>query len=323
MSTTKKQAILEEVDLTKRVELLSKLCIVDDEMSKIDRELNNKVAKSLNKGQKEFYLREKMKAIKEELGQLSSRESEVESFKKRVNENPYPKYIKDRVLSELAKIESTHPQEAALNLSYVQWLLDLPWWQMTKDSIDLSKVIKTLDESHYGLEKVKQRIIEYLAIKMRSPNSKAPIICLVGPPGVGKSTLAYSIAKSLNKTFVKAALGGVRDEAEIRGHRRTYLGSMPGRIIKAMKKAGVINPLFLLDEVDKMTSDMRGDPSSALLEVLDTEQNSRFSDNYIEEDYDLSKVMFVATANYPDQIPAPLYDRLEIIELTSYTEKEN
>lgn len=322
MSTTKKQAILEEVDLTKRVELLSKLCIVDDEMSKIDRELNNKVAKSLNKGQKEFYLREKMKAIKEELGQLSSRESEVESFKKRVNENPYPKYIKDRVLSELAKIESTHPQEAALNLSYVQWLLDLPWWQMTKDSIDLSKVIKTLDESHYGLEKVKQRIIEYLAIKMRSPNSKAPIICLVGPPGVGKSTLAYSIAKSLNKTFVKAALGGIRDEAEIRGHRRTYLGSMPGRIIKAMKKAGVINPLFLLDEVDKMTSDMRGDPSSALLEVLDTEQNSRFSDNYIEEDYDLSKVMFVATANYPDQIPAPLYDRLEIIELTSYTEKE-
>lgn len=322
MSTTKKQEILEEIDLIKRVELLSKLCIADDEMLKIDRELNNKVAKSLNKGQKEFYLREKMKAIKEELGQLSSRESEIESFKKRVNENPYPKYIKDRVLSELAKIESTHPQEAALNLSYVQWLLDLPWWQTTKDSIDLSRVIKTLDESHYGLEKVKQRIVEYLAIKMRSPNSKAPIICLVGPPGVGKSTLAYSIAKSLNKTFVKAALGGVRDEAEIRGHRRTYLGSMPGRIIKAMKKAGVINPLFLLDEVDKMTSDMRGDPSSALLEVLDIEQNSRFSDNYIEEDYDLSKVMFVATANYPDQIPAPLYDRLEIIELTSYTEKE-
>jgi ATP-dependent Lon protease len=193
---------------------------------------------------------------------------------------------------------------------------------VTTDNNDIRHVEEILNKSHYGLEKVKERIIEYLAVRARSPQSKAPIICLVGPPGVGKSTLARSIAEALGKQFVKMSLGGVRDEAEIRGHRKTYIGSMPGRIIKAMKQAGVINPLFLLDELDKMTSDMRGDPASAMLEVLDPEQNNKFSDNYIEEDYDLSKVMFVATANYAEQIPAPLYDRLEIIELTSYTERE-
>lgn len=206
--------------------------------------------------------------------------------------------------------------------TYIEWLLNIPWWQENKDNNDFNKVKKTLDDSHYGLTKVKERIVEYLAVRAKSRNTKAPIICLVGPPGVGKSSLAKSIADALNKPFVKMALGGVKDESEIRGHRRTYLGSMPGRIIKAMKKAGVVNPLFLLDEIDKMSSDQRGDPSSAMLEVLDPEQNSRFSDNYIEEDYDLSKVMFVATANYAEQIPAALYDRLEIIELTSYTELE-
>jgi ATP-dependent Lon protease len=193
---------------------------------------------------------------------------------------------------------------------------------MTTDNNDIRHVEDVLNKSHYGLEKVKERIVEYLAVRARSPQSKAPIICLVGPPGVGKSTLARSIAEALDKKFVKMSLGGVRDEAEIRGHRKTYIGSMPGRIIKAMKQAGVVNPLFLLDELDKMTSDMRGDPASAMLEVLDPEQNNKFSDNYIEEDYDLSKVMFVATANYAEQIPAPLFDRLEIIELTSYTERE-
>lgn len=323
ISINKKQQILEELDLSKRLDIVLSCCINSDQMLKVDREINKKINDTLSKQQKEFYLREKMRVVKEELGEISSKENDVNNLKKRVLNNPYPKHIKDRVISELNRIEAgNNPQESAINRSYVEWLLDLPWWQLSTDNSDLKAVEKTLNESHYGLEKVKERIIEYLAVKTKSPNSKAPIICLVGPPGVGKSTLAYSIAKALNKKFVKMSLGGVRDEAEIRGHRKTYIGSMPGRVIKAMKQAGVVNPLFLLDELDKMTSDMRGDPASALLEVLDIEQNSKFSDNYIEEDYDLSKVMFVATANYPDQIPAPLYDRLEIIELTSYTERE-
>lgn len=320
---SKKQQILEELNLLKRLTLILSYCINSDQMVKIDREINKKINDTLSKQQKEFYLREKMRVVKEELGEISSKENDVNNLRKRVTNNPYPQHIKDRVITELNRIEAgNNPQESAINRAYVEWLLDLPWWQTTTDNIDLKLVEKTLNESHYGLEKVKERIIEYLAVKTKSPNSKAPIICLVGPPGVGKSTLGYSIAKALNKKFVKMSLGGVRDEAEIRGHRKTYIGSMPGRIIKGMKQAGVINPLFLLDELDKMTSDMRGDPASALLEVLDIEQNHKFSDNYIEEDYDLSKVMFVATANYPDQIPAPLYDRLEIIELTSYTERE-
>ncbi len=323
ISINKKQQILEEVDLSKRLDIVLSCCINSDQMLKVDREINKRINDTLSKQQKEFYLREKMRVVKEELGEISSKENDVNNLKKRVLNNPYPQHIKDRVISELNRIEAgNNPQESAINRSYVEWLLDLPWWQLSIDNSDLKAVEKTLNESHYGLEKVKERIIEYLAVKTRSPNSKAPIICLVGPPGVGKSTLAYSIAKALNKKFVKMSLGGVRDEAEIRGHRKTYIGSMPGRVIKAMKQAGVVNPLFLLDELDKMTSDMRGDPASALLEVLDIEQNSKFSDNYIEEDYDLSKVMFVATANYPDQIPTPLYDRLEIIELTSYTERE-
>lgn len=324
ISIVKKQQILETLDLSQRIDLISSFCINNDQMMKIDRDINKKINDNLSKQQKEFYLREKMRIVKEELGQISSREKEVGNLKKRVMSNPYPQHIKDRALKELGYIEAgSNPQEASIKREYVEWLLDLPWWQKTEDNKDLKNVQKVLDDSHYGLEKVKERIIEYLAVKTKSPDSKAPIICLVGPPGVGKSTLAYSIAKALNKKFVKASLGGVRDEGEIRGHRKTYIGSMPGRIIKGMKNAGVVNPLFLLDELDKMSSDAsRGDPASALLEILDIEQNSKFSDNYIEEEYDLSKVMFVATANYPEQIPAPLYDRLEIIELTSYTEQE-
>ncbi|GMO16890.1 MAG: hypothetical protein Ta2E_08170 [Mycoplasmoidaceae bacterium] len=214
-------------------------------------------------------------------------------------------------------------QENVIIKQYVEWLLNLPYWQTTKDNNNVEHAKKELDESHYGLEKVKERIVEYLAVRARAPKGKSPIICLVGPPGVGKTTLVKSIAKALDKKLVKVSLGGVKDESEIRGHRKTYLGSMPGRIIKGMKQAGVINPLFLLDEIDKMSSDTyKGDPASALLEVLDHEQNNMFSDNYIEENYDLSNVMFVCTANYADQIPSALYDRLEIIELTSYTERE-
>ncbi|MDR0675094.1 MAG: endopeptidase La [Mycoplasmataceae bacterium] len=317
-----KQKLLEELDVLKRINNIIRLSTKEEDAKAIDNEINRKVNSTLSRQQKEFYLREKMRVVKEELGEINSRENDVNSFKKRVEENPYPEHIKKRVLSEINRMEASNPQENSITRGYIEWLLDIPWWQVTTDNNDIRHVEEILNKSHYGLEKVKERIIEYLAVRARSPQSKAPIICLVGPPGVGKSTLARSIAEALGKQFVKMSLGGVRDEAEIRGHRKTYIGSMPGRIIKAMKQAGVINPLFLLDELDKMTSDMRGDPASAMLEVLDPEQNNKFSDNYIEEDYDLSKVMFVATANYAEQIPAPLYDRLEIIELTSYTERE-
>lgn len=318
-----KQKILEELNIPARLNLIITHVSSNEDKKSLDNEINRKINETLAKQQREFYLREKMRIVKEQLGEISSREEEQTNLRKRLESNPYPEHIKKRALQEINRMEaSSNPQEAAINRQYVEWLLDLPWWQKSTDNNDIKRVEEVLNKSHYGLEKVKERIIEYLAVRARSPQSKAPIICLVGPPGVGKSTLAKSIAEALNKKFVKMSLGGVRDEAEIRGHRKTYIGSMPGRIIKGMKQAGVINPLFLLDEIDKMTSDMRGDPSAAMLEVLDPEQNNAFSDNYIEETYDLSHVMFVATANYVEQIPAPLYDRLEIIELTSYTEKE-
>jgi len=317
-----KQQILALNTLPLKIDAVNGILSNPNDLSKVEKEVNKKLNDSLNKQQREFYLREKMRTIKEELGELSSRENDSATFRKRLHENPYPKHIKEKLEVEINHLEASNPQETSMIRTYIEWLMNIPWWQENKDNDDFNKVKNTLDASHYGLEKVKERIIEYLAVRAKSRNTKAPIICLVGPPGVGKSSLAKSIADALNKPFVKMALGGVKDESEIRGHRRTYLGSMPGRIIKAMKKAGVVNPLFLLDEIDKMSSDQRGDPASAMLEVLDPEQNSRFSDNYIEEDYDLSKVMFVATANYAEQIPAALYDRLEIIELTSYTELE-
>lgn len=317
-----KQQILALNTLPLKIDALNGILSNPQDLSVVEKDINKKLNESLNKQQREFYLREKMRTIKEELGEISSKENDASAFRKKLEENPYPKHIKEKILSEINHLEASNPQESSMIRTYIEWLMNIPWWQENKDNEDFTKVKDTLNASHYGLEKVKERIVEYLAVRAKSRNTKAPIICLVGPPGVGKSSLAKSIADALNKPFVKMALGGVKDESEIRGHRRTYLGSMPGRIIKAMKKAGVVNPLFLLDEIDKMSSDQRGDPASAMLEVLDPEQNSRFSDNYIEEDYDLSKVMFVATANYAEQIPAALYDRLEIIELTSYTELE-
>ena len=318
-----KQKFLEEREPNKRLAMVLSLTIDEDESRKIDQTISKKINSNLAKQQKEFYLRERVKAIKEELGDISSKEDDAESIRERVRNNPYPEHIKKRILSEVNKLEaSSNTSELAVSKTYIDWLLNLPYWQTTEDNDSLDDVEKSLNANHYGLEKVKERIIEYIAVRMKSKTNKGSIICLVGPPGVGKTSLAQSIASALNKKFVKASLGGMRDESELRGHRKTYIGAMPGRIIKGMSKAGVINPVFLLDEIDKMAHDHRGDPSSAMLEILDPEQNKTFSDNYIEEDYDLSNVLFIATANYEENIPEPLHDRFEIIRLNSYTENE-
>ncbi|MEF9984894.1 MAG: endopeptidase La [Malacoplasma sp.] len=323
LALEEKQKLLEETDPNRRMELLLSITIQESEAKKIDQEISKKINTNLSKQQKEFYLRERVRAIKEELGDLTSREDDSDFIRDKVKSNPYPEHIKKRILSELNKMEaSSNSNEYSISKSYIDWLMQMPWWEKTIDNQSIVSLEKTLDENHYGLEKIKERIVEYLAVKMKSPNSKGSIICLVGPPGVGKTSLAMSIADALNKKFVKISLGGMRDESELKGHRKTYIGAMPGRIIKAMVRAAVINPVFLLDEIDKLASDHRGDPSSALLDVLDAEQNAKFSDNYIEEDYDLSNVLFIATANYEENIPAPLHDRLEIIRLSSYTENE-
>lgn len=319
-----REKILAEPDINKRLLLVLASMQKEKAINEIENSINNRVKKSIDENQKEFYLREKLKAIKEELGDAPNGEDEVERFRSMIKDNPYPQNIKDKLTEELARYEmmpSTSP-EANVVRTYLDWMTKLPWFEMTEDNQDITKVEKILDEDHFGLKKPKERIVEQLAVKQMTQSLKAPIICLVGPPGVGKTSISKSIARALDRKFVKISLGGVTDESEIRGHRRTYLGSMPGRIIQGMKKAGVMNPVFLLDEIDKMASDYKGDPTSAMLEVLDPEQNSMFSDNYIEEPYDLSQVLFIATANDLGGIPEPLRDRLEIIELSSYTEQE-
>lgn len=319
-----REKILAEPDINKRLLLVLASMQKEKAINEIENSINNRVKKSIDENQKEFYLREKLKAIKEELGDAANGEDEVERFRSMIKDNPYPQNVKDKLTEELARYEmmpSTSP-EANVVRTYLDWMTKLPWFEMTEDNQDITKVEEILDEDHFGLKKPKERIVEQLAVKQMTQSLKAPIICLVGPPGVGKTSISKSIARALDRKFVKISLGGVTDESEIRGHRRTYLGSMPGRIIQGMKKAGVMNPVFLLDEIDKMASDYKGDPTSAMLEVLDPEQNSMFSDNYIEEPYDLSQVLFIATANDLDGIPEPLRDRLEIIELSSYTEQE-
>jgi ATP-dependent Lon protease len=278
----------------------------------------------MERTQKEYYLREQMKAIQKELGDKEGKTGEIEVLNEKIEEADMPEHIKETALKELDRYEKvpSSSAESSVIRNYIEWLISLPWAKATKDDLNIHKAEKILNQDHHGLEKVKERVLEYLAVQQLTKSLKGPILCLVGPPGVGKTSLAKSIASSLNRNFVRISLGGVRDESEIRGHRRTYVGAMPGRIIQGMKKAGTINPVFLLDEVDKMSNDFRGDPSAAMLEVLDPEQNHNFSDHYIEETYDLSKVMFVATANNLGSIPGPLRDRMEIISIAGYTEIE-
>lgn len=317
-----KQMILQENDLAKKLYKTLELIKTDIEIAKTEAKINKNIQERVSKTQKDFYLNEQLKQIKKELGQ--DEENEVEELKQKIAKLKLSKEIEEKCASEIAKLEKMNPysSESGVIRNYLEWIVSLPWSKQSKANNDFKKAEEILDHSHYGLAKVKERILEFIAVQMKAKDLRGPILCLVGAPGVGKTSFARSIAESLNRKYTKVSLGGVRDESEIRGHRRTYIGSMPGRIIQSMRKAKVTNPLMLLDEIDKMSYDMRGDPSSALLEVLDPEQNAHFSDHYLEVDYDLSKVMFIATANNISGIPAPLKDRMEIIRLTGYTENE-
>lgn len=321
-----KQSILEELDILKRLNIISNFVLLSFS-KKINIELDNKINKKIkdhvDEQQKEFYLREKLKVIKSELGDENN-DKKIKEYYKRLNSEPFPKVIKEKVLSEILRYESLPQSSSESNIirSYIDVVMALPWFKKSSGNKDLNYAKSILEKYHFGLKKVKERIIEFLAVKMIVDAPKGQIICFVGPPGVGKTSLAKSISEATGLEFVKLSLGGIKDESEIRGHRKTYIGAMPGRIIQSMKKCKTINPVFLLDEIDKMASDSRGDPASAMLEVLDPEQNKDFTDHYIEEPYNLSQVMFIATANYVDNIPEALYDRMEIIELSSYTELE-
>ncbi len=317
-----KQALLEGSTLNERFEKILGFMDAEIAMLEVENRIRNRVKKQMEKSQKEYYLNEQMKAIQKELGD-GEEDSEIADYMKRIEKTKLSKEAKDKALAEVRKLKnmSVMSAEATVVRNYLDWLLDIPWQKRSKVNKDLNKAMDILEADHYGLDKVKERIVEFLAVQARADKVKGPILCLVGPPGVGKTSLGKSIAKATGRAFVRASLGGMRDEAEIRGHRRTYIGSMPGKIIKGMKKAGTSNPLFLLDEIDKMGNDYRGDPASALLEVLDPEQNSAFNDHYLEVDYDLSDVMFVTTANSLD-MPRPLLDRMEIIRLSGYTEDE-
>jgi ATP-dependent Lon protease len=319
-----KQEILEVQDPSKRLEKLLQLMQGEIEILQVERRIRSRVKKQMERSQKEYYLNEQMQAIQKELGEKDEFKAELQAIEKQIRTKPMSKEAKEKASRELKKLKMMSPMsaEATVVRNYIDWLTCLPWSEYSIDRNDIKVAQEVLEEDHYGLEEVKERILEYLAVRTLTDNSKGQILCFVGPPGVGKTSLAKSIAKSLNKKFVRCSLGGVRDEAEIRGHRRTYVGALPGKIIQSLKKTGTSNPVFLLDEVDKMSMDFRGDPSSALLEVLDPEQNVAFGDHYLEVDYDVSKVMFVLTANTLHTIPKPLLDRMEVISITGYTEVE-
>ena len=318
-----KQELLEILDIKKRLEKIHQLIEKETSVLSVEKKIRGRVKNQMEKTQREYYLNEQLKAIQKELGEIDEGKDELTSLSKAINDARMPKLAKEKCLSELKKLKSMSPMsaEATVVRNYLDWMTELPWSNKSKINTDLKNAQKILDEDHYGLEKVKERIIEFLAVQKRIQKMKGPILCLVGPPGVGKTSLGKSIAKATNRKFIRISLGGIRDEAEIRGHRRTYIGSLPGKIIQMMKKAGTKNPLFLLDEIDKVGNDYRGDPSSALLEALDPEQNKEFNDHYLEVDYDLSDVMFVTTANTLNILP-PLLDRMEVIRLSGYTEDE-
>ena len=318
-----KQELLEIIDLKKRLEKIHSLIEKETSVLSVEKKIRGRVKNQMEKTQREYYLNEQLKAIQKELGEIDEGKDELSSLSKAISDAKMPKLAKEKCLSELKKLKSMSPMsaEATVVRNYLDWMTELPWSTKSKINTDLINAQKILDEDHYGLEKVKERIIEFLAVQKRIKKMKGPILCLVGPPGVGKTSLGKSIAKATNRKFIRISLGGIRDEAEIRGHRRTYIGSLPGKIIQMMKKAGTNNPLFLLDEIDKVGNDYRGDPSSALLEALDPEQNKEFNDHYLEVDYDLSDVMFVTTANTLNILP-PLLDRMEVIRLSGYTEDE-
>ncbi|PFP66355.1 endopeptidase La [Bacillus cereus] len=324
IKTKQKQEILEIVSVKERLQTLISIIQDEQELLSLEKKIGQKVKRSMERTQKEYFLREQMKAIQTELGDKEGKGGEVEELREKIEQSGMLEETMKAALKELDRYEKlpASSAESGVIRNYIDWLLALPWTEATEDIIDLAHSEEILNNDHYGLEKVKERVLEYLAVQKLTNSLKGPILCLVGPPGVGKTSLARSIATSLNRNFVRVSLGGVRDESEIRGHRRTYVGAMPGRIIQGMKKAKTVNPVFLLDEIDKMSNDFRGDPSAALLEVLDPEQNHNFSDHYIEEPYDLSKVMFVATANTLSSIPGPLLDRMEIISIAGYTELE-
>jgi len=319
-----KQEILETADVPTRLEKLLDLLHNEREVLELERKISQRVKKQMEKTQKEYYLREQMKAIQKELGDKEGRAGEAEELRGQAGEVELPEKIAARVAKEIDRLEKMPPAsaEGAVIRTYIEWLLALPWSKTTEDHLDIEEAQRILDEEHYGLEKPKERVLEYLAVQKLVKKLKGPILCFVGPPGVGKTSLARSIAKSLGREFVRISLGGVRDEAEIRGHRRTYVGAMPGRILQGMRNAGTRNPVFLLDEIDKMAMDFRGDPASALLEVLDPEQNATFSDHYVEVPFDLSNVLFVTTANVVHHIPRPLLDRMELLTVPGYTELE-
>ena len=319
-----KQRILESVDVNDRLGAVLGIIGREVELADLEKRINVRVRKQIERTQKEYYLREQMKAIQKELGERDDKSNEGDEYRQKITELGVPKEVEEKVLKEVERLDKMPPMaaEAVVVRTYLDWIVALPWTTQTQDRIDIDTVERILDEDHYGLEKVKERIVEYLAVRRLVNNMKGPILCLVGPPGVGKTSLGKSIARALQRKFVRISLGGVRDEAEIRGHRRTYVGALPGRIIQGMKQAGSKNPVFLMDEIDKMSSDFRGDPASALLEVLDPEQNSGFSDHYLEIPFDLSNVMFVTTANVSYTIPKPLLDRMEVINIPGYTEEE-
>jgi len=324
ISVELKQSILEELSPKKRLERILDILVHENEILEIEKNISTKVRQQIDKNQREYYLREQLKAIQRELGEAEGISSEVEEYRERIEKASLPEEVRKKALKEVDRLSRMHSTSAESGVirTYLDTILELPWNIKTEERLDLQYAAEILERDHYGLQKVKERILEYLSVRKLRNGLHGPIICLVGPPGVGKTSIARSIAESLNRNYVRMSLGGVRDEAEIRGHRRTYVGSMPGRIINALRQAGSSNPLILLDEIDKMSSDFRGDPAAALLEVLDTEQNKDFRDHYLELPFDLSDVMFITTANYKEAIPQPLLDRMEVIDITGYTEDE-